>query len=48
VFINQQNKLNEDITGAGVYISLLPADTSTIISFHICYPAHILNWLDIT
>jgi len=47
VIINWQNKLNQTIAGIWVYIFLLPAYTSILISSWIKHIASILNYLDI-
>jgi len=35
VFVNQQNKLNQEIAGTRIYISLLPAFTTILFSSRI-------------
>ena len=48
VFINQQNKFNQEIAGTRVYICLLPAYTSIRFSSRIYHTASIPNSLDLT
>jgi len=47
VFIHQQNKLNQEITGSRVYISHLPAYTSILCSSHTKDTTSILNYPNI-
>jgi len=47
VLVNQQYKLNQQIAGTQVYISLLPAYTSILFSIHIQHTTSILNCPDI-
>jgi len=48
VFFNQQNKLNQEIAGTWVYISLLSTYTSSLFSSQIKDTASIMNYLDTT
>jgi len=48
VLVNQQNKLNQEIAGTGVYIFLLPACSSILFASQIQHIISILNSLDIT
>jgi len=48
VLVNQQNRLNQRITGTRVYISLFPVFPSILFSSQIEHPVSTLNSLDDT
>jgi len=48
VFVNQQNKLNQEITGTQRYLSLFPAYSSILFSSRIIETTNMLNTFDIT